>query len=200
MNTYTCKIIGLYRLDYTAGYHLRQMAGLLGVSHVTLLPHLRELLQSKLLVSKKVGRSKLISLNPENLLVKDHILLSELSASTAILEKHFLLKKVYSEIFALAPAGSVALFGSFAKHAEDEQSDMEILYIGENGEQFATAMRRAGSLYGKSITVKKTSLENFEKALRSRDALVTEVLKNHILLYRPSVFVDSAWRYFREIR
>jgi len=200
MNKYTNLIIGLYRNDYAAGYHLRQMAGLLKVSHVTLLPHLKELLEAKILLSKKVGKSKLISLNLGNILAKDYLLQSEISVTITLLENYFLLKKIYSEIFALSPAGTVVLFGSYAKKTQDEESDIDLLYIGEKGEQFSSDIKKIGSLYGKQINVKKTTLVNFEKALRKKDALVREVLKNHVLLYHPSVFVDSVWRYYSEIR
>ena len=74
MNKYTPAIIGLYRNDYTAGFHLRQMAGLLKLNHSTIIPHLNKLLQANLLVSKKAGRSKLFYLNLENILVPISIL------------------------------------------------------------------------------------------------------------------------------
>jgi len=200
MNRYTPAIIGLYRSDYSAGYHLRQIAALLKVSHSTLFPHLNKLLQAKLLVSRKAGRSKLFSLNLENILAKDYLLQAEILAAVTLLEENFLLKKIYSEVFALAPAGAVVLFGSYAKKKQDEESDIDLLYIGEKEEQFAGKMKKAGSLYGKEINVKKTTLANFEKALRKKDSLIQEVLKSHVLLHRPSVFVHSVWRYFCEIR
>ena len=85
MNRYTPAIIGLYRSDYSAGYHLRQIAALLKVSHSTLFPHLNKLFQAKLLVSRKAGRSKLFSLNLENILAKDYLLQSEILAAVTLL-------------------------------------------------------------------------------------------------------------------
>ncbi len=200
MNNYVSAIIGLFRHDYSAEYHLRQIAGFLKASHVTLLPHINKILQSKLLTARLVGKSKLFSLNLENILAKDNVLLSEIQFTTAILEKNFLLKKIYTEIFTLAPEGAVVLFGSYAKQTEDENSDIDLLYIGENRSEFSAAIKKLGALYGKDINVKIISLEKFESALRGKDALVCEILKNHLLLYCPSVFVDCVWRYYSEIR
>ena len=200
MNKYTHAIIGLYKSDYATEYHIRQIAGLLNVSHVTLLPHLNELIRANVLTERISGKNKQLSLNLENILTKDYLTLTEISAATAFLAKSFFLKKLYSEIFALTPAGVVALFGSYAMNTQGKESDIDLLYIGDKKEQFISEMRKFGSLYGKEVNTKKTTLANFEKALRERNALVREVLNNHILLHQPSIFVDCVWRYYREIR
>ncbi len=193
-------ILGLYLADYRKELFLREISRLSGVHLMSAQRLLKALVKQAVLQGRVEGKNKYFSLNLDNTLAKEYLLRAETAALISVLEDDFLLKKVYSEIFTLAPAGAVVLFGSYAKKKQDEQSDVDLLYLGEQGAQFAVAMKKIGSLYGKEINVKKTSPSNFEKALRNKDALVSEVLKNHVLLYRPSLFVDSVWRYFCEIR
>jgi predicted transcriptional regulator len=65
-------ILSLYRTDYTTTLHARAMAKKLSVSHVTLLPHLRRLEKTKILLSRKVGKNKEYLLNPNNSLTKHY--------------------------------------------------------------------------------------------------------------------------------
>ena len=62
----------------------------------------------------------------ENILAKDYLLQAEILAAVTFLEENLLLKKIYSEVFALAPAGAVVLFGSYAKKKQDEESDISL--------------------------------------------------------------------------
>ncbi len=190
----------LFLADYRKELFLREISRMSGVPLKTAQRLLDGLVKHNILKSSVKGKNKYFSLNLDNNLAKEHLLRSETLALTRLLEENFLLKKIYSEVFSLAPAGAVVLFGSYAKKKQDEESDIDLLYIGEKGEQFAKKMKKIGSLYGKKINTKKTTLANFEKSLRKKDALVREVLKSHVLLHQPSVFVDSVWRYFCEIR
>ncbi|MFH1069736.1 MAG: nucleotidyltransferase domain-containing protein [Candidatus Glassbacteria bacterium] len=200
MNKYALQIIGLFRHNYAASYHVRQIAGLLKISHVTLLPYLKELENTKVLCVKSSGKNKLFSLNLSNILTKDYLLLAEKTAAIAFLEEYFLFKKIYVEIFEISPAGAVVLFGSYAKRTQTSESDIDLLYIGNNGVSFAGQMKKIGALLGKAISVKCTTLSNFEKGLREKDSLIWEVLEQHVILYDPTTFIDSAWRYYGKIR
>lgn len=193
-------ILRLYLADYRRKLFLREISRMSGVPLRTAQRLLDGLVKHNILKSSVKGKNKYFSLNLDNNLAKEHLLRSETLALTVLLEENFLLKKIYSEIFSLAPAGAVVLFGSYAKEKQNKESDIDLLYIGEKGEQFVSEMKKTGSLYGKEINLKKTTHANFEKALRKKDALVQEVLKNHILLHQPSVFVDCVWRYYCEIR
>ena len=60
-------ILNLYSANFGERFHIRYMAQLIGVSHVTLLPHLKELEDDGILIAKQVGRNKEFVLNNENI-------------------------------------------------------------------------------------------------------------------------------------
>jgi len=70
------KILSLFRTHYMAQYHVREMAKLLKISHATLIPHLKGLENDRILVSKAAGRNKVFSLEFENILTRNYIILS----------------------------------------------------------------------------------------------------------------------------
>ena len=194
------KIISLYRSNYLASFHVRQMAKLLGASHVTLLPHLKSLEKDRILEAKTVGKNKAYTLNLGNISTKDNIILSEKSEALEFIEKVFIIKKLYSEIANLNLPGCIIVFGSYAKGYFTKESDIDIFYLGEITEKETSTMKRFGELYNKRISIKKSTLQNFEEGLRKRDHLIKEVMEGHIILQNPDIFVNALWRYFNEIK
>ncbi len=194
------RIIGLYRSNYLAQYHVREMAKLTKKSHVTLLPHLKALEKDKILNPKTVGRNKVYSLNLDNIISKNYILLSETIESVKFLEQIFLIKKISIEIFNLYLKGTVILFGSYAKQTFKEDSDVDVFYLGSIKEKEIDEIRKIGKIYGKTINVKKSSLKNFIYGIRMEDPLIVEIIKNHIILQNPEPFINALWRYYNEIR
>ena len=66
INNIKLEIISLFRSNYFNKFHIREMAKLIGKSHVSLLAHLKSFEKDKILLSKSVGRSRVYSLNMEN--------------------------------------------------------------------------------------------------------------------------------------
>ncbi|MBI5393494.1 nucleotidyltransferase domain-containing protein [Candidatus Woesearchaeota archaeon] len=194
------KIISLYHSDYRAVYHVREMAKLTKKSHVTLLPHLVSLEKDKIIISKTAGKNKVYSLNLENILTKDYLIISELAESIQFQEEVFLIKKIITEIVKLNLAGVVILFGSYAKKTFDEKSDIDLFYLGELNEAQNKKIKEIGYIYGKTINLKTAALPNFEKGLRNKDPLIIEIIKNHILLQNRELFINAIWRHYYEIR
>src|SRR3989344_254466 len=103
------RIISLYRANYVAQYHTREMAKLTKKSHVTLLPHLNALEKDKVLIAKMNGKNKVYTLNLDNNLAKNYIIISELFESILFQEQVFLIKKITIEISKLNLSGSLIL-------------------------------------------------------------------------------------------
>ena len=194
------KIISLYKSDYLAQYYTREIAKLIKKSHVTLLPHLKALEKDKVLIAKTVGKNKSYSLNLDNMVGRDYLMLSEITEAIQFLEKTFLIKRLYAEIFNLKCSGTIIIFGSYAKKTFMEDSDIDILYLGSITEKEIKGIKGMGKAYGKTINVKKSTLKNFELGLRKKDALISETIKYHIILQNPGTFVNALWRYYDEIR
>ncbi len=194
------KILNLYRNNYLSTHHLRGMAVLTKKSHVTLLPHLNALSKEKILLAKSIGKSKVYMLNLDNLLTKNNMKIVELFESILYQEQNFLIKKITAEIFKLNIFGSLILFGSYAKKTFKEDSDIDLLHIGELKEKERVKIKEIEKIYGKKINLKTISTESFENGLRKKDNLIIEILKYHLILENPDFFVNSLWRYYNEIR
>jgi predicted nucleotidyltransferase len=194
------EIISLFRSNYLAQYHVREMAKLTKKSHVTLLPHLKDLKKDKILVSKKIGKNKQYSLNFDNIITKNYLTISETTVTTSFLEQVFLIKKITKEIFNLNLSGTIILFGSYAKKTFKDDSDIDLFYLGQITSKEIQNIRSIGKIYGKTINVKKSTLKNFELGLRKKDPLIIEIIKNHIVLQNPEQFVNSLWRFYDERR
>src|SRR3989344_121754 len=194
------KILSLYKSNYLIQYYIREMAKLIKKSHVTLLPHLNALEKEKVLIAKMTGKNKVYTLNLDNILTKKYIIISELVESILFQEQVFLIKKITTEISKLNLLGSLILFGSYAKKTFKEDSDIDLFYLGELKEAEITKIKAMGKTYGKNINLKTATGENFESGLRKKDALIMEILKYHIILHNPDIFINALWRYYNEIR
>ncbi len=194
------RIISLYRLNYLAQYYVREMAKLTKKSHVTLLPHLAALEKDNILAAKTVGKNKVYSLNIDNILTKSYLTISELFESIQYQEHVFLIKKITTEISKLDLVGSFVLFGSYAKRTFNEESDIDLFYLGELKEADITKIKAIGKVYGKTINLKTATIQNVENGLRKKDALIMEILKYHLILQNQDAFINALWRHYHDIR
>ena len=192
------EIMSLFRTNYLAAFHIREMAKLIKKNHVTLLPHLKVLEKDKILTSKTIGKNKVFSLNLENINTKNHIIHTENVFSHQFLEETFLIKKLTKELFNLNITGIVVLFGSYAKKTFDDKSDIDIFFIGEISDKEVQNIKNFGKTYSKIINIKKLTIKNFNSSIRKKDPLINEIVKNHIILQNSEQFVNLLWRYYYE--
>jgi len=193
-------VLNLFRSNYLAQYHIREMATLIKKSHVTLLPHLNALEKDKVLIAKTMGKNKVYALNLDNTLTKNYLIISELVESILFQEQVFLIKKITTETSKLHLSGSLILFGSYTKKTFKEYSDIDLFYVGELNEAEITKIKDIGKTYGKTINLKTTTIQNFENGLRKKDALVIEVIKYHLILQNQDTFINALWKYYHEIK
>src|SRR3989338_4884512 len=93
--------------------------------------HLGTLEKDKILITKTIGKNKVYTLNLDNVLTKNYLIISELAEVILFQEQVFLIKKITTEISKLNHSGSLVLFGSYAKKTFKEYSDIDIFYLGE---------------------------------------------------------------------
>jgi predicted nucleotidyltransferase len=191
-------ILSLYRTDYATTLHARAMAKKLSVSHVTLLPHLRQLEKTKILLFRKVGKNKEYFLNPNNSLTKHYLEITEELATIDYLDKNFLVKKISDKLASLDLTGSLVLFGSYTKDYSTEASDIDMLHLGRLEQDQQSKIKKLGKIYGKEINIKASDAENFHNGLKTGDTLIREIVENHIILQNPGPFVNLAWRNYSE--
>jgi len=198
ITNYSFTILALYRTDYTTSLHVRAMAKLLATSHVTLLPHLKWLERNKIFISRKVGKNKDYLLNPNNISTKYYLILAEELATIEYLERNFLIKRLAAHITSVDVTGPLILFGSYAKGYSNEASDIDLFYIGNLPQKQREKTKRFEKTFGREINIKTSTIENFNIGLRTSDTLIKEVVKDHIILQNPDLFVGLLWRYYTE--
>jgi predicted nucleotidyltransferase len=195
INNMKIEIISLYRIDYLSQFHIRQMAKLIGKSHVSLLPYLGELEKAKVLISKEVGKSKVFSLNLSNNQVRELLSVAEKKKSLEVLNKEIFIKKIYDEFVKLDLNGSLILFGSYASKTHTEESDVDLLYLGDLKENDSKKIKELGKIYKKEIHFVSMNFKQFREQLSKQGALAKEVIGNHIVLYNQDLFVNEVLRY-----
>jgi predicted nucleotidyltransferase len=192
------KLLSLFRTNYTTSLHIRAMATLLNVSHMTLLPYLKQLENLKILQSSKVGRNKNYSLNPNNILTKYYLTTTEEIVTIEYLEKNQLIRKLAEHLNSLDTPNPMILFGSYANNSATEESDVDLFTIGTHTKPQTTNIKKFQATYGKKINIKTATTENFTKALRTGDILIKEIIKKHIILRNTGPFITMLWRYYVE--
>lgn len=198
INNLSLDIIALYRNNYLAQFHVRQMAKLIGKSHVSLLPHLKEFEKSKILIPKEIGKSKVYFLNLNNHIVGEFLSIAEKRKSIEFLEKEVFIRKIYNEFIESDLNGSLILFGSYASKTPTPESDVDLFYLGDLKESENNKIKDLGKIYNKKIHLVSMNLKQFREQLSKQGALIKEIISNHIILYNHDLFVNEAWRHYHE--
>ena len=198
INNIKLDIISLFRNNYLNQFHIRLMAKLIGKSHVSLLPHLKEFEKDKMLISKEVGRSKVYSLNLNNNQVREFLSFAEKKKSLELLSKEIFIKKIYEEFINLDLNGSLILFGSYASKTHTEESDIDLLYLGNLKESEGKKIKELGKIYKRDIHLVSMNIKQFREQLSKQGALIKEIINNHIILRNHDLFINEVWRYYYE--
>ena len=200
INNIKLEIIGLFRNNYLNQFHIREMAKLIGKSHVSLLPHLKKFEKDKILLFKQVGKSKVYSINFNNNQVREFLSLGEKKKTLEFLNKEFFIKKVYDEFINNNLNGCLILFGSYASGNTTNESDIDLLYIGKMKESEKKKIKEFGKTYRKEIHLVVMPLKQFNEQLSKHGLLIKEIIKNHIILYNHDIFINLVWNYYYEKR
>ena len=198
INNIKLDIISLFRNNYLNQFHIRLMAKLIGKSHVSLLPHLKEFEKDKMLISKEVGKSKVYSLNLNNNQVREFLSFAEKKKSLELLNKEIFIKKIYEEFINLDLNGSLILFGSYASKTHTEESDIDLLYLGNLKENEGKKIKELGKIYKRDIHLVSMNIKQFREQLSKQGALIKEIINNHIILCNHDFFINEVWRYYYE--
>jgi predicted nucleotidyltransferase len=194
INQTTLLILGLYRSNYNASFHLREAARQTQTDVKAIQLQFKMLEKINVVSSIQKGRNKNYSLNLNNYLTKYYMILAETFASITYLSKNFEVKKLISEISDKI-SGSVLLFGSFAKGEMTQESDIDLLVISDRKPDL-DVVREAGRLMGREISVKSTTEEKFVEGLTNNDPLMLEIAANHVILKGVDTVCNAMWLYY----
>ena len=177
-------ILGCYLPNYKEAFTGRELAEKIHVSPQSALNTLNELIRDGAITFSKQGRNKRYTLKLEELSSAIHIQLAEHYRSMSLLHNAEL-RIILEEL--LAYAKTIILFGSFAKGVQKEDSDVDIILIGQaNREEIRKIVGRAP----RKISIEYTSLAQFTRALKNRNALAVELLKNHAVYGDADLITD----------
>ncbi len=194
------RIVGLYRGNYLAKFHPRGMARLLKTSHATLLPHLRSLEKDRIFNSEPVGRHLEYTLNIPNPATKKYLMMAEEAAALNCLDTVPYIRMWLKDMAELKLEGIIILFGSRVKGYAHEESDFDILYVGNLPKKKAESIKTMARIFNQRIDLKRLSLKGFKEGLWERDVLTREVVADHIILQGSSKWTEILWMYVNETR
>ena len=197
INRTTLRILALFLSDYGRSRHLREVAREAGVDVKAVQLQLGRLEDNNILTSTVRGRNKVYSLRLDNVLVRYYLTLAEVFVSVSFLGRNFAAKKVVEQLLDLLE-GVVILFGSFAREEATEDSDVDLLFLGEKPRPVIPwgPVRETEARIGREINVKSATKDQFMNWLENGEPFVKEVLGSHIVLKGHDSFCGLVWRYY----
>ena len=137
------------------------------------------------------GNIKLCSLNKEDQITKNYLILAERFAAKRFINKNLDFKVLKSEL----PNGkyTLILFGSRAKGTQRKKSDADICVINSKGEKDIN-FSKFELIHKIEINSLFFTKKEFKLMLKEKEHNVgKEILKNHLILYGEEYFWDVIW-------
>jgi len=143
-----------------------------------------------LLIIEKVGKSKILSLNKQNQIIKSHLVVSSDEERKDYLKKQPIVKKIYQE---LDTKEIVILFGSYAKQKQTEKSDIDLMIINKDGKK-SISFSKYEILFKVKINPIFITKKEFKLMLKDKEENVgKQALYNHIILNNPEGFWECVF-------
>ncbi|RLE42948.1 hypothetical protein DRJ48_02305 [Candidatus Woesearchaeota archaeon] len=180
------KILALYLGDFKGRYYLREISKQTGLSLRTTQRTLKTLEKAGVIKSKQEGKNKYFFLNLGNIKTKFHLILTEIWKTINFIEEY----KPFGSFLKEEVKPSIIVFGSFARFEAGDESDLDLLVVGKAELPFHLLPYK---LHKIELTEKQ-----FERALRLKEPLIKELLKNHIVLTNHSYFIELFWAYYEK--
>ena len=177
--------------NYTGSFTGSDIARKKSLNQKSVSNALNKLESEGFLKSNTVGKNKEFSLNLDNMeTVKNFIVAAEHIRTANFLKKQALIKEI---ILKIGPAfnGIVIIFGSYAKGTQKKDSDLDIFIAGAYDRD---KVYKVSELYNLQINVKNYPASAFRRALKSKDILLTEIIKNHVIISGAEGFVNAVMR------
>ncbi len=186
----------LLNLVYTLGKNLSNEITIRQLSIVANIPYTttyRLIKQNKFLFNiNQKGNIKLCSLNKEDPITKNYLILAERSQADQFLKKNVAFKILKSEL----PKGdySLLLFGSRAEGTYRTKSDADICIINKDGKKFIS-FSKFELIHKIEVNPMFFTKKEFALMLKEKEHNVgKEILKKHIILYGEEYFWNIVWK------
>ena len=157
--------------------HLRQIAKDLKINHMTVKRALDILIKENVLDVRKEGKNSIYSIK-KTLEAQNFVFMAEIYKFNSLIKKHPELKQDLKKLKKL-PADIITIFGSYAKWAETDESDIDI-YI----ETQSDKIKKEASKINKKLSVKTG-------AYAKDNLLIKEIEKSHIIVKGVEIFYEK---------
>ncbi len=176
--------------NYSLEVYGRGLVKKVKISQKNIALTLEELEKAGILSSKTRGNARHYSLNKNNPLIRKYIILAEIENSLEFLKKHPKISQILSKIDSNQ---IICIFGSYSKGIETNDSDLDLLIVGQFDE---TRIKSIGEDYNLKISIKKCSETEFISSLKAKSPLLKEILENHVIIsgYEEFVNLASKWQ------
>jgi predicted nucleotidyltransferase len=142
------------------------------------------LVKDKVILTKKVGKAIVCSLNPANDLTIALLHLNEVNKKENFYKKNKQIKLILEDFLNLVISEKLAfivLFGSYAKETATKESDIDILIVADKKLEIAKIIRNIHAKYGKEIVSVLMSPKEFDE--QKEKPVIKEIIKYHYILY-----------------
>ena len=184
----TLQVLALFTNDFSREYYIREVEKLLKISPRTSQLILEDLEDKGVIESKTKGKIRTFKLNPSEF-TKKYLVFVEQYKTIAFLAKKLLIKEIIEKITPHIK-GIGIIFGSYVKRLEKEGSDLDIFVAGNYNKD---EIKKVSKNLGIEVSVKCYPIKTFEKNL-TKDILLKEVLKNHIVFVNIEQFIQAVFK------
>ncbi len=191
LNELTLNVLKEFMGDYTGSFTGSYIAKKMSLNQKSVANILNKMENEGLMKSRTMGKNKEFSLNLDNAeAVKNFIVAAEHLRAAEFLKKNPVIKEVLTKA-GDAFDGVVVVFGSYAKGTQKKDSDLDVFVAGayDRGK-----VSKVSELYNLQVSVKNYPASAFRRALRKKDVLLNEVIKNHVIISGAEGFVNAVMR------
>jgi len=174
------KILRLF-INNDREYYLDEIAKSTGMSCGTIYPSLNELLETRIITQRKVGRSPLYTIN------KNHILFHKIKELIDTEKKG--LPNIAEEFASSLPKDNITaivLFGSVAREKFTEKSDIDILVVSKNEkvkEKIGGLVDKLLDIYDVNVVPIFLTEKEIQERIKRFDNFIITVINEGRLLY-----------------
>jgi predicted nucleotidyltransferase len=137
------------------------------------------------------GNIKLCSLNLEDNITKNYLILAERFEANKFLKKNVVIKALISDL--IKGNYALILFGSRVESTHREKSDVDICVINKDGKKFID-FHKFELIHKLEVNSLFFSRKEFKLMLKEKDHNVgKEILRKHIILYGEEYFWNVIW-------
>lgn len=158
--------------------HTRAIAEKLTSNHATVLRKLRRLTEENSVDSRMEGRNKVFTLK-RTIEGRNAAMIAEIYKQSSIVSRYPVLRGIFQAIQGMPEIPLALLYGSYAKGRATKGSDID-MYIETNDSHVKKQLETTHS----SISVKIGAFD-------TRDLLVREMMKDHIIIRGVEVYFDK---------